>query len=165
MRADSPKKTKGRRPAPPAPEARAAVSEPASRPVLPIPPILLEGDAPSTSPPSGPGQRYALAQSQIAEPPARAAQSGDLPEAYGTKRLHLTARDPHALYAHWDLTRQQLEECNSLSADQHLVLRIYKETTAGEPGEEIQLHPESRNWLVHIDQGGAKYVAQLGYYK
>src|SRR5438094_6482773 len=37
-------------------------------------------------------------------------RSGELPEAYGTEKLLVAARDPHWLYAHWDLTREQLRE-------------------------------------------------------
>ena len=37
-----------------------------------------------------------------------------VPEAYGTQRLLLTARDPHWLYARWDLTRDQQRKYNRL---------------------------------------------------
>ena len=86
-----------------------------------IPPILLEGDEPSVSSASGPGQRYALGPA-----PVGGVEGGpgpkELPEAYGTQRLLLTARDPHWLYVHWDLTREQLKRYNSRSVDRHLVL-------------------------------------------
>ena len=69
------------------------------------PPILLEGDQPAPPPASGPGQKYALGPT----PPPQQFETAEteLPEAYGTKKLFLTARDPHWLYAHWDLTREQ----------------------------------------------------------
>ncbi len=91
-------------------------------------------------------------------------EGAELPEAYDTKRLYLTARDPHWVYAHWDLGREQLKQYNSLSADRHLVLRIYKNSFAGKPFSEIHVHPESRNWFVNVDQAGTKYLAELGYY-
>ena len=143
--------------------ASAARSKP--KPPLPVPPILLEGDAPSAPPVSGPGQRYALGPTPAALPLEQTTETGELPEAYGTKRLHLTARDPKWVYAHWDLTRDQLKHYNSLSVHRHLVLRIYKNTIAGKPFNEVHVHPESRNWFVNVDQGGTKYVAELGYYK
>src|SRR5216117_1989956 len=89
-----------------------------------IPPILLEGDEPSAPPVSGPGERYALSPVP-ADSPESPPELTDLPEAYGTQRLLLTARDPHWLYAHWDLTRQQLQEYNRRSAAGHLVLRVF----------------------------------------
>src|SRR4051794_31642217 len=64
---------------------------------LQVPPILFEGDKPEKVSASGPGQRYALGPTPPAE---RLDTEGELPEAYGTQRLLLTARDPHWLYAH-----------------------------------------------------------------
>jgi hypothetical protein len=87
-----------------------------------------------------------------------------LPEAYGTKRLLLAARDPRWLYAHWDLTRDQLKEYNALSADRHLIIRVYKDKIRGDALAEIHVHPESRNWFINVPEAGAKYQAQLGYY-
>lgn len=141
---------------------RAQVSK--AKPLPKIPAILLEGDEPSPPPVSGPGERYALGP----VPPGLPEQSpelADLPEAYGTQQLLLTARDPHWLYAHWDLTREQLKRYNSRSVDRHLVLRIYKSDIVGEPHREIHVHPESRNWFAHVGLGGTRFVAELGYYR
>ena len=144
-------------------EATPNVKE-ADRPVLKaaleIPSILLEGDAPSVVTASGPGQRYSLGPVPPAE---HHATEGELPEAYGTQKLLLTARDPHWLYAHWDFTREQLRKYNALSREGHLVLSVYKNTIAGQPHVQIQVHPESRNWFVHVEHGGTKYMAELGY--
>ncbi len=89
---------------------------------------------------------------------------GDLPEAYGTQRLLLAARDPHWLYAHWDLSTSQLREYNSLSADRHLVVRVFVGDFSSAPCTEVHVHPESRNWFIHVGRGGTRYVAELGYY-
>jgi len=132
-------------------------------PKLQIPSILLEGDAPSASPVSGPGQRYALSPTPLA-PAKESREALELPEAYGTQRLYLTARDPHWIYAHWDLTREQLKHYNSLSTDRHLVLRIYKDKVTDAPHSEVHVHPESRDWLLTVDQGGTDYIGELGYY-
>jgi len=125
-----------------------------------VPPILLEGDAPAPLPVSGPGEKYSLG----ATPPAQSFSGGELPEAYGTKKLFLTARDPHWLYAHWDLTREQQIELNSASTDGHLVLRIYANKIEGHPLYEIHVHPESRHWFAHVERAGNSYAAELGYY-
>ena len=94
-----------------------------------VPAILLEGDAPSPAAGGGPGEKFSLG----AVPPEQKFSGGELPESYGTKKLFLTARDPHWLYAHWDLTRKQQNELNADSSDGHLILRIF----AGK----IEAHP------------------------
>ncbi len=126
------------------------------------PAILLEGDAPARSPVSGPGQKYSLGPT----PPVQHLPGADteLPESYGTKKLFLTARDPHWLYAHWDLTREQQLKLNAQSSDGHLVLRIYAHKIEGHPVYEIHVHPESRHWFTHVERAGNSYIAELGYY-
>jgi hypothetical protein len=92
-------------------------------------------------------------------------EGGELPEAYGTRRLFLTARDPHWLYAHWDFTAEQLRQCNARSADGHLILRVFLGARKQAPCTEVHVHPESRNWFVHVGRGASKYLAELGYYR
>jgi hypothetical protein len=127
--------------------------------VLEVPPILLEGDAP-TATAGGPGEKYSLG----ATPPAQSFSGGELPESYGTKKLFLTARDPHWLYAHWDLTREQQNSLNTESTDGHLILRIFAGKIEGHPAYEIHVHPESRHWFAHVERAGNSYAAELGYY-
>ncbi|HZM06179.1 MAG TPA: DUF4912 domain-containing protein [Candidatus Saccharimonadales bacterium] len=130
---------------------------------LNIPPILLEGDSsPGPAAASGPGERYSLGPTPPV--PQLPSAGGALPEAYGTQQLFLTARDPHWVYAHWDLTREQLKKYNSLSAEGHLVLRVYRGALDGAPLSEIPVHPESRHWFVHVPEAGVKYLGDLGYY-
>lgn len=125
------------------------------------PAILLEGDKPAASlGQGGPGEKYSLG----ATPPVQAFSGGELPESYGTKKLFLTARDPHWLYAHWDLTREQQHKYNSESTDGHLVLRVYVNRIEGHPISEIHVHPESRHWFAHVELAGNSYAAELGYY-
>jgi hypothetical protein len=146
------------------PAAPAKLKKPAkpSKPDLKIPPILLEGDSPATPIPGGPGRRYSLGPTP---PEQRApATENELPEAYGTEQLFLTARDPHWLYAHWDLTRDQLKKYNALSRDGHLVLRVFRDRAESAPLAEIHVHPESRNWFIPVSEAGAKYLSGLGYY-
>lgn len=125
-----------------------------------IPSILLEGDNEPVTILGGPGEKYSLG----ARPPTQNFSGGELPESYGTRKLFLTARDPHWLYAHWDLTREQQNEYNNLSTDGHLVLRIFAGKIAGHAACEIHVHPESRHWFAHVEQAGASYAAELGYY-
>jgi len=128
--------------------------------VLDVPPILLEGDEPLVAQVGGPGQKFSLG----ATPPAQSFSGGELPESYGTKKLFLTARDPHWLYAHWDLTRDQQNTLNTESTDGHLILRIFAGKIEGHPADEIHVHPESRHWFAHVERAGNSYAAELGYY-
>ena len=125
-----------------------------------VPAILLEGDAPAPVAASGPGEKYSLG----ATPPSQNFSGGELPESYGTKKLFLTARDPHWLYAHWDLTRDQQLSLNGESTDGHLVLRVFAGKIEGHPAYEIHVHPESRHWFAHVERAGNSYCAELGYY-
>ncbi len=155
-----------------------------AKPRLKIPPILLEDDpetteptvsktaaralkttAPAPKPPvSGPGQRYALRPIAPREAGSSPVEERELPEAYGTQELLLTARDPHWLYAHWDLTHAQQEQYRQRAESGQLVLRVYRDQVAGTPVEETPLAPDSRSWFVHVGQGGTRFQAELGYY-
>ena len=130
---------------------------------LRIPPVLLEGDEPFSPPIGVPEQKHALGPTAPAGQfvPERAV----LPEAYGTGKVWLAARDPHWLYAHWDLTLEQQQRHNALSADRHLVVRVYTGTIGAQPVTEAHVHPESRHWFIHVDQADTRYVAELGYYR
>jgi hypothetical protein len=125
-----------------------------------VPPILLEGDEPSAPAASGPGTKFSLGPT----PPAQSFSGGELPESYGTRKLFLTARDPHWLYATWDLTLEQQKELNAASTDGHLILRVYGGKIEGHPTYEIHVHPESRHWFAHVERAGNSYIAELGYY-
>lgn len=124
----------------------------------------MEGDVPAQKTPAGPGARYALGAAPSPGHAAPGGGAGELPESYGTGRLLLTARDPHWLYARWDLTREQQRHYNSLSSDHHMVLRVFHGDNPDSPHTEVHVHPESNHWFVHVAQAGAKYFAQLGYY-
>ncbi len=148
----------------PPPAAKPGTSDAGARGLrLKIPPILLEKEVFPPPAPSGPGQRYALGPAAPEEHFPGSEPPGELPEAYGTQQLLLTARDPRWLYAAWDLTRGQLRRYNDLSPQGHLVLRCYINEAAGQPVVEIQVQPQSRHWFFQVGRGGTCYVAELGY--
>ncbi len=130
-----------------------------------IPAILLEGDRPPSRSVgmSGPGEKFALGPTPL--PQQFDIEDAELPVAYGTGRLFLTARDPHWLYANWDLTREQQARYNARSADRHLILRVFIGAAPAPAVAEIHVHPESRHWFAHVERAATKYVAELGYYR
>jgi len=153
----------------------------AKRP-LRIPPILFEGDEAGGSVKSGPGDRYAVMPPQpvaaaVGTPSATespgalgAVASGgesplaDLPRAYGTRRLFVTARDAHWLHLHWDLSDDQLAQYTALAARGHLVLRLHLEEFGEEPFRQVVVTPGTRSWYVEVGRGDTRYVTELGYY-
>jgi len=126
-----------------------------------IPPILLEGDESPEAPEPPRTQKYTIGPTPMVE--RFEPESRDLPEAYGTGKLLLTPRDPHWLYAHWDLSREQQRAYNDRSAQGHLVVRVHPQEQGG--ATEVHLHPESRHWFVEVGRAGISYVAELGYYQ
>ncbi len=76
----------------------------------------------------------------------------------------LAARDPHCLYAHWDLAAEQQLGYVKSSAHRHLVLRV-QQGGSGKIVSEIHLHPDLRHCFIPIDVPGVPYTAELGYYE
>ena len=128
-----------------------------------LPQILFEGDEPSLPSGKGPAQKFELGGTGRGE--TFREPEGKLPESYGTGRLLLTARDPHTLFAHWDLTTQQQRHYNSLSSDGRLALRAYAHAYSNEPAIEAAVEPESRHLFMRVEHTGTSYVAELGYYQ
>jgi len=139
--------------------------EPAGPPALPtkIPPILLEGDETDPSQLVGSDPKFALGA-----PPA-ASESGSgapvLPEAYGTERLWVAARDPHCLYARWDLTYEQERNYSTLATGNHLVLRVHLEIVHDRGFVEVRLLPDTRYCFIPVAAAGRRYLLELGYYQ
>jgi hypothetical protein len=88
---------------------------------------------------------------------------GYLPESYGTKKLFLVARDPHILFAYWDLSAVQYQEAARSANDGKVFLEIYV------PGEgrvqQIHIWDSHKNWYLQVNRPDTSFVAQLGYYK
>jgi hypothetical protein len=88
---------------------------------------------------------------------------GYLPESYGTKKLFLVARDPHILFAYWDLSQVQSPEAARAAHDGKVFLEVYV------PGEgrvqQIHIWDCHKNWYLQVNRPDATFVAQLGYYR
>src|SRR5688572_7275123 len=152
------------KPAVPARKLKRRIAPSVSGQAFKVPSILLEGDQSPAPPVGGPGLRYALAPQPVAGAPSRR-DIGELPEAYGTGKIFLAARDPHWLYASWDFTQEQQKELNARSRDGHLILRILAEGEKQPPVPEVHVHPESRNWFVNVPRAETRYSAEIGFYE
>lgn len=121
-----------------------------------IPPILLEGDEMPTPLVSGPGRRFSLGPTPPSPALALGAAAERLPAAYGTRRLWLAARDPHWLYANWDLRSEEMEEREGRAVSGHLTLRIHENAVGPAPVLQIPLAKGARSWFVRVGRGGVR---------
>jgi uncharacterized protein len=153
------------------PAVIAAVAEPVKpritrqpRPVpVDIPAILLEPDhVPNEPAIAGPGARFALTPTFE---PAVAAAPAELPEAYGTERIYLAARDPYCLFASWDLDSKQRARYNAASASGALTIRLRRGSADGAIHLEVHTQPNSRDRFIEVAKPDATFVAELGYHE
>jgi len=92
-----------------------------------------------------------------------------LPAAYGADRLVLLARDPHWLYAYWEISATREEEFRATFGPEawqssRPVLRLY-DVTPGEPAPdclEIQVQEGADNWHIHVGRPDHAFRAELG---
>jgi len=138
-------------------------------PALRKKPPLIRGTAINAdSSPSSPAPVVAVATQ---EPPPEVKSKplpayeflGYLPESYGSKKLFLVARDPHILFAYWDLNQVQYQEASRAAHDGKVFLEVYV------PGEgrvqQIHIWDCHKNWYLQVNRPDTTFVAQLGYYK
>lgn len=133
------------------------------KPPVSIPPLLLERDEPEAPPPgkpAAPAPSHAAALNRSRNP----AESDTSTPRSSPPELFVAARDPQWLYAHWDLSDDQVRHYNALAFEGHLSVRVHTEPPGGPPVAEAHVLPESHHWFIYVGPGAAAYVAQLGYY-
>jgi hypothetical protein len=88
---------------------------------------------------------------------------GHLPDSYGTKKLFLVARDPHILFAYWDLSPTQYQEAARSAHDGKVFLEVY----VPHEGRVQQIHvwDSHKNWYLQVNRPDTSFIAQLGYYQ
>jgi hypothetical protein len=88
---------------------------------------------------------------------------GYLPESYGSKKLFLVARDPHILFAYWDLSAIQYQEAARAAHDGKIFLEVY----VPNEGRVQQIHvwDSHKNWYLQVNRPDTTFIAQLGYYR
>lgn len=88
---------------------------------------------------------------------------GDLPPSYGTRKLFLTARDPHFLYAYWDLNHDQLVAGERAAHDGKVFLQLFRQD--GARLQQIQISSWSKEWYIHVNEADTTYYVEIGYYR
>ncbi|MFZ5806951.1 MAG: DUF4912 domain-containing protein [Verrucomicrobiota bacterium] len=100
-------------------------------------------------------------QGEKSEPPAYE-HLGDLPHCYGSKKLFLIARDPHWIFAYWDLTWDQFTQAEATAHDHKVFLQVYR--AAGDRVQQIHLHPGARDWYINVNEPDTSFYAEIGFY-
>jgi len=96
-----------------------------------------------------------------------------LPRSYGVDRLALMARDPHWLYAYWEITATRQEEFATTYGPQawsstHPVLRVYDVTGVDFNGSnakgflDIHLGDDIENWHIEVSEPNRAFCVDLG---
>jgi len=88
---------------------------------------------------------------------------GELPSTYGTRKLYLTARDPHWLFCYWDLSFDQINEAERSAHDGKVFLQIY--LSDGSRIQQIHITPWSKEWMIHANRPNTTFYAEIGYYR
>lgn len=111
----------------------------------------------------GPGERFALGPGPLTAEPIPQPEAA-LPSHHGTGRLELVARDPHWLYAHWDLADTVVRPHLDRAGEGCLHLRIFIGAPEGPPFCIIRLAADTLSWFAYVGRAATDYVGELGYF-
>jgi len=81
---------------------------------------------------------------------------GELPRSYGTDAIFLVAQEPHWLFTYWDIDI-------ALHPGGRTFLRVRQGADRIE--NEIEVPFETRNWYIPVQQAGAEYSVEIGYFR
>jgi hypothetical protein len=143
-----------------APDARPAATAPA--PAADVAPV--DPPVPRPAPP----------RAAVVPPPPPAELLRDdalLPDSYGSDRLVLLARDPHCLYAYWDLSPAHVERVLATAGSDALrvVLRTYDATQiafdATPPArfQDFAVAGNARSLYAYVGKPASSFVAEVGF--
>jgi hypothetical protein len=85
-----------------------------------------------------------------------------LPTSYGTQALYLMARDPHSLFAYWDVDWREAFR-DRMPRDRKVHLRVMRSDGAEETSLEVE--PMAGSCYIDVSAGDESYTADLGYYE
>lgn len=93
---------------------------------------------------------------------AEDAKSDALPASYGSHALYLMARDPHSLFAYWDLDWTEVFR-EQKPRDRKVHLRVSRSDGSEETAVEVE--PMAGSCYIDVTSGDELYTADLGYYE
>ncbi len=85
-----------------------------------------------------------------------------IPERYNETKIVLLVRDPHWLFAYWDIADKKMEELqdNVNIEDSIWILRVHK--IDEKKYFDISLVPDATNWYINVPEGGKEYQVEIG---
>jgi uncharacterized protein len=94
-------------------------------------------------------------------------RDNELPYNYGETLIVLMIRDPHWLYAYWEVTEEKYKEAraslgNNLGSAKE-ILRVYDTTTTPWKSFDITINPGARNWYINVPESEHSYLVDIGY--
>ncbi len=125
-----------------------------------------------SSPPTTLQTRATQTSGRTAPPSAELLRSANtLPSAYGSDRLVLLARDPHCLYAYWDLSAARVAAVRADGGSDQLrmVLRTYDVTQiafdAAPPNrfQDFAVSGDARSLYAYLGRPASCFVAEVGF--
>lgn len=137
---------------------------------VPAPRVVKHVPTDEPAPPAGSHAPEAQAASQVMQAaPAPVEPPSDLPHRYGIDRLVVLVRDPHWVYAWWELTESTLHDGRrELGAAGDVVLRVYDISDISWDGSNHHSHFDigvedlGGNWYIELGKPGATFCAELG---
>lgn len=93
------------------------------------------------------------------------------PDAYHENYLVLLVRDPHCIYAYWELgpeIRRNLKQKTERNGEQHIHLRVFDstglehQTDSSHTFQDIAIHPMADNYFIKDLEANHSYRVELG---
>jgi hypothetical protein len=90
------------------------------------------------------------------------AAAAGLPSTYGSQALYLMPRDPHSLFAYWDIDWAAAFG-DEPPRDRKVHLRVA--TAGGVEETSLEVEPMAGSCYVDVAAGGVTYVGEIGYHE
>ena len=90
------------------------------------------------------------------------APDAGLSSSYGSQSLYLMARDPHSLFAYWDIDWAETFR-EQKPRDRKVHLRVSR--SDGEEETALEVEPMAGSCYVDVKSGDEQYTAEIGYYE
>jgi hypothetical protein len=104
--------------------------------------------------------KYYLGAEQRVMPPVEAIE---IPKGYNVDRIVALVRDPHWIFAYWEVTDRKYRELErifgSTWASCKMILRVYDKSSEKERHFDIALMREARNWYINVSAQGRYQIA------
>lgn len=95
--------------------------------------------------------KYYLGAEEKVMPPV---ESMDIPAGYGFDRVAIMIRDPHWVFAYWEVTRKSYLKLEKLFGDDwptcRMILRVYDRSSSPSTHFDIELSAEASNWYINV---------------